>query len=602
MATSNSTLSNSVNNVTTKSCAVCGDIAIGTNFGVISCESCKAFFRRNGLRKTTITCPFQGNCLININSRKNCQACRLKKCINVGMKKDFITKNKNSKRYLNGNNNINNRGQKFYKVPCIDFKKRTKWNDKVDNYDIINENDNINLSKDEYESLINKIKNLEDQLYSKEKDECICICKCGFYPMNTKFSTIIKLKEENSQKELPKEVTILSMNKEEYKDSQKCILTEGYLNNNFTPTDPNTIQQSQVGYYNNVMLEDTITMNDYDKRNIINNSNLPFSYFNNNNNTKNIVNNTIPLESKQLKQFSLNSIPSISQDFFPCTLNIDTQVSNIIENEYSKKNDDCFKKTSLYITPPPSNIECSNSIQNMSGYFENWEMELLLELIKSNSIMKEPVNVSQPSNSNDFSLQDIVEFTNLAFRRTIQMSKMLSLFKQLDQNDQMALVKGGASEILILRGAMVYDVSRGGWKHYASKDATDLMIKIDVLKNSPEQSYYLKHKQFLETFNERWRKSEEVMLLLNVLILFNSARLNVQNINGVIAANFVYKHILKKYILYQCYNEEEGQREFDHLMNKLIELEELNKGLVSIYSLLTINEMDPLLIELFDLK
>ncbi len=33
-----------------KRCAVCGDHAVGYNFGAIACESCKAFFRRNALR------------------------------------------------------------------------------------------------------------------------------------------------------------------------------------------------------------------------------------------------------------------------------------------------------------------------------------------------------------------------------------------------------------------------------------------------------------------------------------------------------------------------------------------------------------------------
>ena len=33
-----------------KVCAVCGDKALGYNFNAITCESCKAFFRRNALK------------------------------------------------------------------------------------------------------------------------------------------------------------------------------------------------------------------------------------------------------------------------------------------------------------------------------------------------------------------------------------------------------------------------------------------------------------------------------------------------------------------------------------------------------------------------
>ncbi|CAG2113929.1 unnamed protein product, partial [Medioppia subpectinata] len=73
-----------------KICVVCGDRANGYNFNVIACESCKAFFRRNALRKKDFKCPFNGNCKIDAITRKFCQKCRLQKCFNSGMKKDLI--------------------------------------------------------------------------------------------------------------------------------------------------------------------------------------------------------------------------------------------------------------------------------------------------------------------------------------------------------------------------------------------------------------------------------------------------------------------------------------------------------------------------------
>ena len=37
-----------------KLCLVCGDKALGYNFNAVSCESCKAFFRRNAFKVSVI--------------------------------------------------------------------------------------------------------------------------------------------------------------------------------------------------------------------------------------------------------------------------------------------------------------------------------------------------------------------------------------------------------------------------------------------------------------------------------------------------------------------------------------------------------------------
>ncbi|KAJ2941642.1 hypothetical protein O0L34_g14698 [Tuta absoluta] len=73
-----------------KICLVCGDKALGYNFNVISCESCKAFFRRNALTGKEFKCPFTNNCEITVVTRRFCQKCRLEKCLSVGMVKEFI--------------------------------------------------------------------------------------------------------------------------------------------------------------------------------------------------------------------------------------------------------------------------------------------------------------------------------------------------------------------------------------------------------------------------------------------------------------------------------------------------------------------------------
>ncbi|KFP80257.1 Vitamin D3 receptor [Acanthisitta chloris] len=57
-------------------CGVCGDRATGST--------------RSMKRKAMFTCPFNGDCKITKDNRRHCQACRLKRCVDIGMMKEFI--------------------------------------------------------------------------------------------------------------------------------------------------------------------------------------------------------------------------------------------------------------------------------------------------------------------------------------------------------------------------------------------------------------------------------------------------------------------------------------------------------------------------------
>ncbi|CAG2103949.1 unnamed protein product, partial [Medioppia subpectinata] len=94
-------------------CCVCGDTKqIGRNFGAITCESCKAFFRRNAFKNIMLNCFSGGKCIVNVNNRRVCPKCRLEKCFSSGMKTELMRslaenekrKNKRQKVDTNGAN------------------------------------------------------------------------------------------------------------------------------------------------------------------------------------------------------------------------------------------------------------------------------------------------------------------------------------------------------------------------------------------------------------------------------------------------------------------------------------------------------------------
>ncbi|KAK0075213.1 hypothetical protein PV325_007206 [Microctonus aethiopoides] len=88
--TPNSTIVTAPSNadVMNQLCRVCGEPAAGFHFGAFTCEGCKSFFGRTYNNLGSITeCKNGSACVINKKNRTACKACRLRKCLRVGMSK-----------------------------------------------------------------------------------------------------------------------------------------------------------------------------------------------------------------------------------------------------------------------------------------------------------------------------------------------------------------------------------------------------------------------------------------------------------------------------------------------------------------------------------
>lgn len=84
----NSQMNNSANS-TGLVCIVCGDVSSGKHYGILACNGCSGFFKRSVRRKLIYRCQAgTGQCIIDKAHRNQCQACRLKKCMKMGMNKD----------------------------------------------------------------------------------------------------------------------------------------------------------------------------------------------------------------------------------------------------------------------------------------------------------------------------------------------------------------------------------------------------------------------------------------------------------------------------------------------------------------------------------
>nr|CAD2206083.1 unnamed protein product [Meloidogyne enterolobii] len=71
-------------------CTVCGDIATGVHYGVVSCNGCKTFFRRTVMTGRKFVCRKDGNCSFDKKNRCACRACRFRICVEAGMDESAI--------------------------------------------------------------------------------------------------------------------------------------------------------------------------------------------------------------------------------------------------------------------------------------------------------------------------------------------------------------------------------------------------------------------------------------------------------------------------------------------------------------------------------
>lgn len=84
--------SNERKSVVFRPCRVCGDMAKNYHFGGLCCDSCKKFFLESVDRNNyfQFRCFFHGQCIVTVETRANCQYCRMKRCFEIGMQKSWV--------------------------------------------------------------------------------------------------------------------------------------------------------------------------------------------------------------------------------------------------------------------------------------------------------------------------------------------------------------------------------------------------------------------------------------------------------------------------------------------------------------------------------
>jgi nuclear receptor subfamily 1 group I len=123
---------------------------------------------------------------------------------------------------------------------------------------------------------------------------------------------------------------------------------------------------------------------------------------------------------------------------------------------------------------------------------------------------------------------------------------------------------------------------------------------VDILKLA-KGNVYQEHERFIKTFDPKWRSDENIVLILCAITLFTPDRPRVVHQDVIKLEQNAYYYLLRRY-LESIYPGCEAKSTFLKLIQKIAELHKFNEELINVYLDVNPSQVEPLLIEIFDLK
>ncbi|XP_043654248.1 nuclear hormone receptor HR96 [Drosophila teissieri] len=714
-----------------KNCAVCGDKALGYNFNAVTCESCKAFFRRNALAKKQFTCPFNQNCDITVVTRRFCQKCRLRKCLDIGMKSENIMSEEDklikrrkietnrAKRRLmeNGTDACDADGgeETDHKAPAdssssnLDHYSGSQDSQSCGSADsganggqasspstqvnplqmtaekIV---DQIVSDPDRASQAINRLMRTQkeaisvmEKVISSQKDALRLVSHLIDYPgdalkiiskfMNSPFNALTVFTKFMSSPtdgveiiskivDSPADVVefmqnlmhspedaIDIMNKFMNTPAEALrilnrILSGGGANAAQQTADrkplldkepavkppapaerADTVIQSMLGNSPPISPPDAAVDLQYNSPGVgeqpSTSSSHPLPY----------IANSPDFDLKTFMQTNYNDEPSLDSDF---SINsIESVLSEVIRIEYQAFNSiqhpaSRVKEEMSYGTQSSyggcnsagnnnqSHLQqpiCAPSTLQLDRELNEAEQMKLRELRLASEALYDPVDedlsalmmgddrIKPDDTRHNPKLLQLINLTAVAIKRLIKMAKKITAFRDMCQEDQVALLKGGCTEMMIMRSVMIYDDDRAAWKVPHTKENMG-NIRTDLLKFA-EGNIYEEHQKFITTFDEKWRMDENIILIMCAIVLFTSARSRVIHKDVIRLEQNSYYYLLRRY-LESVYSGCEARNAFIKLIQKISDVERLNKFIINVYLNVNPSQVEPLLREIFDLK
>uniref|UniRef100_A0A1A9VES3 Nuclear receptor domain-containing protein n=1 Tax=Glossina austeni TaxID=7395 RepID=A0A1A9VES3_GLOAU len=346
-----------------------------------------------------------------------------------------------------------------------------------------------------------------------------------------------------------------------------------------------------------------------------------------------------------IKTFAQNSLSDDSAFNFPDNLNsLESVLTEVIRIEYQAFNDLPSKESTkkenvnspgnsnnsqipqnVIVSPLTLNkngssiqhdIKPSQNHRRMSTSHNLNEIEIMkLSELKtaSEAYLNLPVDddltvlmsndrIKPEESQQDFKLLQVINLTAVAIKRLIKMAKRIAAFRDMCQEDQVALLKGGCTEMMIMRSVLTYDDDRNTWKiPHTKEDMSNIRAEVLKLAKGNGIEVYEEHLKFISTFDEKWRMDENIILIMCAILLFTPTRSRVVHTDVIKLEQNSYYYLLRRY-LESVYSGCEAKSAFIKLIEKISDVVRLNKFIIGVYLNVNPSLVEPLLREIFDLK
>ena len=209
--------------------------------------------------------------------------------------------------------------------------------------------------------------------------------------------------------------------------------------------------------------------------------------------------------------------------------------------------------------------------------------------------------ISAPDNPTQF-----VNMADCSVRRLVSMAKSLRCFQEICQEDQIILLKGSVVEVLIMMSSKYFNTGNKAWSVQCSlKDDTtnkpfDVQVNPELVQKSCGEgaSMMQEYTCFVKNFQKNTCRDEIILLMLCMMAVFSDDRPALKDKKAVGDIQQRYADILKEYIeaRYRCI-----PNMLASCIMLLAQLREVNEANSRMLLQVRVEELEPLLVEIFDL-